>query len=97
MKLLYILFTLNFEKIHFVFFFKVIIFFLHLLKLFDIENCKIFYQIFKMSNQRIIKNRYVISDSSKPFGEGSFGKVYSALDKVNSNRQVKKFKEIFRS
>ncbi len=46
----------------------------------------------KMSNQRIIKNRYVISDSSKPFGEGSFGKVYIALDKGNSNRQVKKVK-----
>ena len=50
-----------------------------------------------MSNQRIIQNRYVISDSAKPFGEGSFGKVYDALDKRSSNRQVYRVKRILRS
>jgi hypothetical protein len=39
-----------------------------------------------MSNQRTIRNRYVISNYSEPLDEGSFGKVYIALDKGSSNR-----------
>ena len=39
-----------------------------------------------MSTEKTIKDRYVISDSSEPFGEGSYGRVFIVRDKVNSNR-----------